>query len=138
MIIASVLWEDDHVAVTLEEEWAQYLDLETPQEILEAGTFVEGSTKQITVNIYERSRGSAKRCVDHYGHDCSFNFAQSYDDVGESFIHVYHLKPLSEVASGYKVDPIQYLRIVCPNCHAVIHRRDPPYSIEELRGLLDE
>jgi 5-methylcytosine-specific restriction protein A len=76
--------------------------------------------------------------VDHFGHDCSFHFTQSYDDVGEGFIHVYHLKPLSEVASGYKVDPIQYLRIVCPNCHALIHRRDPPYSSEELRELLEE
>jgi 5-methylcytosine-specific restriction protein A len=93
MIIASVLWEDDHVAVTLEEEWAQYLVLKIPQEIVEVRTFVDGSTKQLTVNTYERSRISAKRCVDHYGHDCSFYLAQTYDDVGEGFIHVHHLKP---------------------------------------------
>jgi hypothetical protein len=34
MSIASVLWEDDHVAVRLEEEWAQYHVLKTPQEIV--------------------------------------------------------------------------------------------------------
>jgi 5-methylcytosine-specific restriction protein A len=130
----------DHVAAALEEEWAQYLVLETPQEILQVGTFVEGSTKQITVNSYERSRRAAKHCVDRYGHACSvcsFNFAQTYGEVGEGFIHVHHLKPLSQVGSGYRVDPIQDLRPVCPNCHAMIHRRDPPYGIDELKGLLD-
>jgi predicted HNH restriction endonuclease len=25
---------------------------------------------------------------------------------------------------------------VCPNCHAMLHRRDPPLSLEELRDLL--
>ena len=24
----------------------------------------------------------------------------------------------------------------CPNCHAVLHRREPPYSLDEVRGLL--
>ena len=129
----------DHVAAALEEEWAQYLDLDTPQEILEVGTFVEGSTKQITVNRYERSRKAAECCVDYYGHACSvcsFDFAQTYGEIGDGFIHVHHLKPLSQVGSGYRVDPIQDLRPVCSNCHAMIHRRDPPYGIEELRKIL--
>jgi hypothetical protein len=34
------------------------------------------------------------------------------------------------------VDPVNDLKPVCPNCHAMIHRRTPPYSLEELRGLL--
>lgn len=131
----------DHVAAALEEEWAQYLDLETPQEVSGVETYPEGITKRITVNAYERSRKVARQCVEHYGHDCSvcgFNFARTYGDVGEGFIHVHHLKPLSEVGSEYRVDPIQDLRPVCPNCHAMIHRRDPPYSINELKKLLDK
>jgi hypothetical protein len=24
---------------------------------------------------------------------------------------------------------------MCPNCHAVIHRREPPFSIEEVREM---
>jgi predicted HNH restriction endonuclease len=35
------------------------------------------------------------------------------------------------------VDPIQDLRPVCPNCHAVIHRGDPIHSIEAVRAMLD-
>jgi 5-methylcytosine-specific restriction protein A len=52
------------------------------------------------------------------------------------FTHVHHLKLLSTVGSGYQVDPIEDLRPVCPNCHAVIHRREPPYSIDEVRAFL--
>ncbi len=36
--------------------------------------------------------------------------------MGEGFIHVHHLKPLSEVGYEYRVDPIRDLRPVCPNC----------------------
>ena len=131
----------DHVAAALEEEWAWFLDLDTPQELPKVGTYIEGSTKRITVNAYERSRKAAQLCVDHYGRDCSvcnFNFARTYGEVGAGFVHVHHLKPLSEVGSEYRVDPIQDLRPVCPNCHAMIHRRTPAYSIEELKEMLGE
>lgn len=131
----------DHVAAALEVEWAWFLDLDTPQEIPKVGTYIEGSTKQITVNAYERSRTAVQLCIDHYGHDCSvcrFNFARTYGEVGEGFIHVHHLKPLSEVGSEYTVDPIRDLRPVCPNCHAMIHRRNPPYHIEELKEMLND
>jgi 5-methylcytosine-specific restriction enzyme A len=131
----------DHVAVALEEEWAQYLGLQTPQEVHEVGTYVEGSTKRIAVNAYERNRKAAKQCVDHYGHNCSvcdFNFARTYGEVGEDFIHVHHLKPLSKITSEYRVDPIRDLRPICPNCHAMIHRRDPAYGIDELKRILND
>jgi 5-methylcytosine-specific restriction enzyme A len=28
------------------------------------------------------------------------------------------------------------LRPVCPNCHAVLHLRTPPFSIDEARAML--
>jgi 5-methylcytosine-specific restriction protein A len=53
------------------------------------------------------------------------------------FTHVHHLKAISMVGPDYECDPIQDLRPVCPNCHAVIHRREPPYTIDEVHGLLE-
>jgi predicted HNH restriction endonuclease len=43
---------------------------------------------------------------------------------------------LAQIGDAYQVDPIQDLCPVCPNCHAVIHRHDPAYTIEEVRGFL--
>ena len=92
------------------------------------------------MNAYERSRKAGELCVDHYGYDCSvcgFDFGGAYGEVGEDFIHVHHLMPLSEISGEYRVDPVRDLRPVCPNCHAMIHRRTPPYGIEELREIVD-
>lgn len=102
--------------------------------------FYEGSVKQITVNAYERDSAARKRCLDFYGLDCivcDFNFEKKYGEAGKDFIHVHHLKPLSEIGEEYELNPIQDLRPVCPNCHAVLHKRKPPYSIEELKQMIN-
>lgn|GEM_PF-5145474 len=52
-------------------------------------------------------------------------------------MHVHHIIPLSNIKDKYVVDPIKYLRPVCPNCHSMIHRNDPPLSVEELKRLID-
>ena len=44
---------------------------------------------------------------------------------GEGFIHVHHLKPLAQIGEQYELDPINDLRPVCPNCHAMLHRASP-------------
>ncbi|SPD73387.1 hypothetical protein PITCH_A1820016 [uncultured Desulfobacterium sp.] len=46
------------------------------------------------------------------------------------------MRQLSEVGKSYQVDPIRDLVPVCPNCHAVIHLRKPPYSIKEVKNLI--
>jgi 5-methylcytosine-specific restriction protein A len=42
----------------------------------------------------------------------------------------------SEVGESYVIDPLKDLRPVCPNCHAMIHKRTPPLSISEMREQL--
>ncbi len=48
------------------------------------------------------------------------------------------LRPISQIGEDYEVDPIEDLRPVCPNCHAVIHFRDPPFTIEGAKEMLRE
>jgi hypothetical protein len=43
------------------------------------------------------------------------------------------LKELAKFSEEYEIDPIKDLRPVCPNCHAMLHRRTPAYTIEELK-----
>jgi 5-methylcytosine-specific restriction protein A len=56
--------------------------------------------------------------------------------LGEGFIHVHHLKPLAQIGEQYELDPINDLRPVCPNCHAMLHRASPALSIDALRALI--
>ncbi|MEI8372579.1 MAG: hypothetical protein WCJ35_07065 [Planctomycetota bacterium] len=35
----------------------------------------------------------------------------------------------------YKVDPVNDLRPVCANCHAILHRLKPAYSIDEVKAF---
>jgi 5-methylcytosine-specific restriction protein A len=110
-------------------------DVGLPEEIQEDETFFEGARRQITINAYERDPRVRQRCIQHYGARCficGFVFGEHYGEVAEGFIHVHHLRPLSEIGIEYKIDPLEDLRSVCPNCHAVLHLRKPAFSIQEV------
>jgi 5-methylcytosine-specific restriction enzyme A len=101
--------------------------------------FLEGRTYAVLVNLYERSSSARDACIQHHGTNCKvcdLDFSSVYGDSMEGFIHVHHLKPLSEIGEKYKVNPIEDLIPVCPNCHAVIHSRRPAYSPDEVRSML--
>ena len=79
------------------------------------------------------------KCIEHYGVNCiicGFNFEEIYGSVGKEFIHVHHLIELREINEQYEVDPIEDLRPVCPNCHAILHKRKPAYSIKEMKSII--
>ncbi len=112
-----------------------------PEEIVTPDALPEGAVRRVTVNAYERNRVARSRCIAHYGTSCfvcGFSFGLKYGELLEGFIHVHHLRQLSEIASQYEVDPIVDLRPVCPNCHAVMHRRNPPFSIDEVKRMLGQ
>ena len=99
----------------------------------------EGTVRQVPVNIYERDRAARQACIGHYGPTCvvcGLLFEERYGILGAGYIHVHHLVPISEIGPNYKVDPLEDLRPICPNCHAMIHQRHPPFSIEDIRGTL--
>jgi 5-methylcytosine-specific restriction protein A len=110
-----------------------------PEQIENPQDYYEGALQQITINAYERNPKARSACIEHYEARCivcGFDFEENYGEIGKDFIHVHHLKPLGEVGAEYKIDPINDLCPVCPNCHAMLHRRMPPFSISELRAKL--
>jgi 5-methylcytosine-specific restriction protein A len=129
----------------LEEEWFEFLRtqnirynpfLQTPEMVQ---TFVEGSAAQVVQTRYERNVHARQECLNHYGYSCKvchFNFENKYGSIGYQFIHVHHLTPIGTIKGEYKVNPIDDLRPVCPNCHAMLHKDNPPLTIEELKERL--
>jgi predicted HNH restriction endonuclease len=110
-----------------------------PGELPEGQPFLEGAVQRVLVNSYERDPRARRRCITHYGLSCvvcGFNFGAVYGPLAEGFIHLHHVKPLSEIGAEYAVDPIADLRPVCPNCHAVIHLGGGCRRIEEVRQFL--
>lgn len=111
-----------------------------PEELNKNEEYSEGAAKQILVNAYERDPKARAKCIVYYGTRCAVcgvNFEEKYGSVGKDFIHVHHLTPLSLVGESMLVDPIKDLRPVCANCHAIIHRKTPPYSIEEVAQMIE-
>lgn len=109
------------------------------QGVSEPFTRYEGEKGERYTTTYERDPQLRKMAIEIHGSTCmacQFNFGEIYGEWGEGFIHVHHLKPISEAGEGMvnaKTDMI----VLCPNCHAMVHRRnDKILSLEELRALI--
>ncbi len=95
-----------------------------------------GNQEKVSVSIYERNPIARQQCIDHYGFKCvicDFDFEEAYGEIGKSFIHVHHLMEISSIGKEYSIDAISDLRPVCPNCHAMLHKKKPAYTIEEIK-----
>lgn len=69
-----------------------------------------------------------------YCEACGINFEEIYGERGKDFIEAHHIKPVSEMNEGDKTS-INDLRMLCSNCHRMIHR-EPMISVEELKELI--
>ncbi|MDP8244818.1 MAG: HNH endonuclease [Candidatus Hinthialibacter antarcticus] len=133
----------NNVAEELNQIWGNWLDgldVKSPEEISNRQNVYEGAKKKVYVNAYERNKKAREMCLAHHGCKCSvcdILLEDKYGEIAKDFIHVHHLVPLSSVNETYKVDPIKDLIPVCPNCHSILHKRDRPYSVDELKEILN-
>lgn len=118
------LQHEDHLATILPDEEVR---------------FIEGACIEVKVNRFERDPKARAECIKHHKPRCkvcSLDFSNKYGEIGKGFIHIHHLTPISNVGMAYKVDPINDLIPVCPNCHAMLHTKNPPYTIDELKIIV--
>ena len=102
-------------------------------------TLSEGALTTVELTLYERNAAARKLCIAHYGptcQACGLNYEDKYGSIGIDLIHVHHVTPLSAIGTAYQVDPIRDLIPLCATCHHVVHRRDPPYSVAEMRAAI--
>lgn len=91
----------------------------------------EGAIKEMHIAKCERNPKLREACIEYYmakngGHivcaACGMEFGKMYGDVGEGYIEVHHLSPISQIEGVHGVDPKKDLVPLCANCHAMIHR----------------
>jgi 5-methylcytosine-specific restriction protein A len=101
--------------------------------------YFAGAVRQVLVDQYERDPTARSACLKRHGFRCAvcnMGFEERYGEIGKDFIHVHHKKPLATCRESYRVNPERDLVPVCPNCHAMLHTMDPPWTVEERRSRL--
>ena len=103
--------------------------------------YYEGDVQKALVNKYERNPVARRECIEIFGYKCQvcgMDFEKKYGSIGQGYIHVHHIVPLSKIGKGYHVNPKTDLVPVCANCHAMLHRKvgGKILTIEELKSRL--
>ena len=97
--------------------------------------FPEGAMMRVTVNRYERDPRARQEAIALHGsrcRACGLDMGEVYGDLGQGYVNIHHLVPVSEMGADYRVDPQTDLVPLCPNCHAMVHREQPPLAPDEL------
>jgi 5-methylcytosine-specific restriction enzyme A len=129
------------VAHLIEQEWQRGTGSSTRPSADEYvdPSLPEGARRTVTINRYERERRLRAACLAHHGYACiccGRKLSDTYGPEAETLIQVHHLTPLGTAQRRHLVDPHSDLVPVCPNCHAVLHSRNPPFSPEQVRTML--
>ena len=87
----------------------------------------------------ERSSRNRQRCITLRGATCEVCGWDSKKVYGLDFeiIDVHHTEPLSSFEGSKAFNPLTDLVPLCPNCHRAAHKKSPPYSVEELKTLVN-
>lgn len=121
------------------------------QEWEDAKTFVnsfpEGGKLYVTHISYERSKPLVKQAKEKFRAEhagklfcevCGFDFAAQYGERGEGFIEAHHDKnPVSQMGENAE-SKVDDLKMVCANCHRILHRSIPWMRVDELREAIEQ
>lgn len=127
-------------AERVHEEWIDHPDNELEEFVFslhsgipvaksDADTSTEARTeggKRVFISIRrERDPKLRQLAIALHGLDCmacGFNFEKVYGPLGDGFIEVHHVTPLSEVGLS-STDAETDLVVLCANCHRMLHRK---------------
>lgn len=119
----------------------------------------EGELKELHVSVHERNVELRRKCIEQYRtlrdgkvicEACEMSFGERYGKIGDGYIEVHHLRPISQSDGAHVVDPKTDLVPLCANCHAMIHRLmaaeerrngasvEGTAALEKLREIIEE
>lgn len=108
------------------------------QHIVLKDEYSEGAKRHIEEERHYRDRSARQVCIDYWGCQCQccgMDYGEIYGkELGEGYIQVHHLKPISSFDDMHKIDPINDLVPLCANCHAMIHQgKSGVLTLKEIR-----
>lgn len=115
-----------------------YLELTEDDE-----AYAEGKRIVRTVKQRQRSRELVKHAKAQFKaqHDgrifcevCGFDFTSTY---GIEYIEAHHTEPIASLERETE-NTSEAVVMVCANCHRIAHTRTPPYSIAELKDMIQD
>lgn len=83
-------------------------------------------------NLFEKQHGRL------YCEVCDFDFGTQYGKSGENYIEAHHIVPLSQITGIHEIKPTDF-RMLCSNCHSIIHRRfveGEELDVERLKKII--
>jgi predicted HNH restriction endonuclease len=99
----------------------------------------EGNSKLVTHLQRERNQTIIKAKKKHAKsfdcEICGFSFERVYGGKAKDYCEVHHLIQLSE-AEDVTETRIKDLAILCSNCHRVVHLRNPPFTLKEVKSMI--
>ena len=101
--------------------------------------YPEGAMSTVRINRHERDRRNRAAAISIHGircHACDLDFGTHYGQIAAGFIEIHHIVPVSQIGTDYVIDPKNDLVPLCPNCHSVAHRRQPPLEVSEIREMI--
>lgn len=125
--------------------WMLWLLDENNDKANESYTVNKNETEGNRINFYgtryERSKINRDNAIRKYGYKCAvcnFDFKETYGELGENFIEVHHIKPLSMYNGKEQEISIDDLICLCPNCHRMIHRKKGEIlTPDELKNIIN-
>ncbi len=95
-----------------------------------SNAYIEGGVTLVTHLRRERNRQLVLAAKSAFSNThgrvscevCGFDYEKAYGDLGANFIEAHHESPLAERDSASETR-LEDLRMVCANCHRMLHRR---------------
>jgi len=119
--------------------YVRVLPMSPPDLDVHSKVGVEGE-RRLAIHLYkERDRElvkNKKKAASSLNCEiCGFSFGDTYGKFASHYCEVHHLLPIGALTEATEME-LSDLAILCANCHRVVHLRNPPYSLQQVRDML--
>jgi hypothetical protein len=98
--------------------------------------FIEGERRAAKMARSVRSAALRLAAKHRWGvrcYCCGFSFEEFYDSPGKDFAIIHHIAPFGKSDGDVRETSVEDVRIVCANCHYIIHRPEETLDVEMLK-----